>query len=180
MADETTDNDEQAPEETPAVEEAAAPAAAAAPEAPAEPEEQLSPKERRKRTRATAASAARPQRSHEERAAERAETRKRKAAYRRSYRAKVREKAREQGPTAPPLAPEPSGTGRAKTRQGIVVSDKADKTITVRSDMPRRPRTSKKIVRTSPTLHVHDEDNDAHGGDTVRVVERRPLSRLKR
>jgi small subunit ribosomal protein S17 len=38
----------------------------------------------------------------------------------------------------------------------------------------------KKIVRTSSTLHVHDENNDAHTGDTVRVVESRPLSRTKR
>ena len=66
-----------------------------------------------------------------------------------------------------------------KTRQGIVVSDAPDKTITVRIDIARRHREYKKIVRTSSTLHVHDERNDAHVGDTVVVRECRPLSRTK-
>ncbi len=65
-------------------------------------------------------------------------------------------------------------------RQGVVVSDKADKTITVRIDLTRAHRTYKKVVRESSTLHVHDERNDAGVGDTVRVVESRPLSRTKR
>ncbi|HEX8647775.1 MAG TPA: 30S ribosomal protein S17 [Thermoleophilaceae bacterium] len=65
-------------------------------------------------------------------------------------------------------------------RQGVVVSDKADKTITVRIDVKRRHRTYKKIVRHSNTIHAHDESNDANAGDTVRVVESRPLSRTKR
>ena len=62
----------------------------------------------------------------------------------------------------------------------MVVSDKADKTITVRVDMARPHRTYGKIVRTSSTLHAHDEGNEANAGDTVRVVESRPLSRTKR
>jgi small subunit ribosomal protein S17 len=61
-----------------------------------------------------------------------------------------------------------------------VVSDKADKTITVRVDIARQHRTYGKIVRTSSTLHAHDEANEASAGDTVRVVESRPLSRKKR
>ncbi|HEX7291694.1 MAG TPA: 30S ribosomal protein S17 [Conexibacter sp.] len=65
-------------------------------------------------------------------------------------------------------------------RQGIVVSDKADKTITVRIDTARQHRRYHKIVRSSTTLHAHDERNDAHIGDTVIVRESRPLSRLKR
>ncbi|HEX8977633.1 MAG TPA: 30S ribosomal protein S17 [Solirubrobacteraceae bacterium] len=65
-------------------------------------------------------------------------------------------------------------------RQGIVVSDKADKTITVRIDVARRHRRYQKIVRTSNTLHAHDETNDANLGDTVIVREARPLSRTKR
>ncbi|HYN49812.1 MAG TPA: 30S ribosomal protein S17 [Thermoleophilaceae bacterium] len=63
---------------------------------------------------------------------------------------------------------------------GTVVSDRADKTITVRIDSARPHRMYKKIVRTSSTLHAHDESNEAHIGDTVRVVESRPLSRTKR
>ena len=56
-------------------------------------------------------------------------------------------------------------------RQGIVVSDKADKTITVRIDTARQHRRYHKIVRSSTTLHAHDESNDAHAGDTVVVRE---------
>jgi small subunit ribosomal protein S17 len=70
--------------------------------------------------------------------------------------------------------------GNQKTRQGIVISDKADKTITVRIDVARRHRRYEKIVRTSGTVHAHDERNDAHVGDTVVVRESRPLSRTKR
>jgi small subunit ribosomal protein S17 len=70
--------------------------------------------------------------------------------------------------------------GVQKTRQGVVVSDRADKTITVRIDVARRHRRYQKIVRTSSTLHAHDERNDAHIGDTVVVRESRPLSRSKR
>ena len=65
-------------------------------------------------------------------------------------------------------------------RQGVVVSDRADKTITVRIDIARRHRRYEKIVRTSNTVHAHDESNDAHIGDTVIVRECRPLSRIKR
>ena len=61
-------------------------------------------------------------------------------------------------------------------RSGVVVSDKADKTITVRIDVTRQHRVYKKIVRESTKLHAHDERNEAHAGDTVRVVESRPLS----
>ncbi len=110
---------------------------------------------------------------------ERAERRRQKARHRRAYRAKQRER-RASEPRAETPAPEPKAAGALKTRQGIVVSDKADKTITVRIDIARRHRMYKKIVRTSSTLHVHDETNDAHVGDTVRVIESRPLSRTKR
>ena len=50
----------------------------------------------------------------------------------------------------------------------------------MRVDTARQHRMYKKIVRTSATLHAHDENNDAHTGDMVRVVESRPLSRTKR
>jgi small subunit ribosomal protein S17 len=70
--------------------------------------------------------------------------------------------------------------GARKVRQGIVVSNKAEKTITVRIDVARRHPRYEKIVRSSSTLHAHDENNDANEGDVVRVVESRPLSRTKR
>jgi small subunit ribosomal protein S17 len=65
-------------------------------------------------------------------------------------------------------------------RQGVVISDKAEKTIVVRVDITRRHKRYHKILRSSITLHVHDERNDAHAGDTVRVQECRPMSRTKR
>ena len=52
--------------------------------------------------------------------------------------------------------------GAPKVRQGVVVSDKADKTITVRIDVARRHRRYEKIVRSSSTVHAHDENNEAH------------------
>ena len=61
-----------------------------------------------------------------------------------------------------------------------VISDKSEKTIVVRIDVARRHRRYEKIVRSSSTLHAHDENNDAHEGDMVRVIESRPLSRSKR
>ncbi|MBS1860703.1 MAG: 30S ribosomal protein S17 [Actinobacteria bacterium] len=68
----------------------------------------------------------------------------------------------------------------AKVRQGIVVSNKGDKSITVRIDIARRHPTYEKIVRRSRTLHAHDERNEAGEGDVVRIVETRPLSKTKR
>ena len=61
-----------------------------------------------------------------------------------------------------------------------MVSDKADKTITVQIEIARQHRTYGKIVRSSSTLHAHDERNEASAGDTVRLIESRPLSRTKR
>jgi len=65
-------------------------------------------------------------------------------------------------------------------RQGVVVSDKAPKTLVVRIDTTRQHRVYKKTVRESTTLHAHDERDEARAGDTVRVVESRPLSATKR
>jgi small subunit ribosomal protein S17 len=122
----------------------------------------------------------RPPRTPEERQAERDELRRQKAAARRRRRLQEREKARGSRTAAEPTPAREKPTGRPKVRQGIVVSDKADKTITVRIDVTRRHRRYEKIVRSSTTLHAHDENNDAHTGDTVRVIESRPLSRTKR
>ena len=67
-----------------------------------------------------------------------------------------------------------------KVRVGIVVSDSRDKTVTVEvRDAKRHPRYGKTIpVRKK--YHAHDEANDANVGDTVRIVETRPLSKSKR
>jgi small subunit ribosomal protein S17 len=67
-----------------------------------------------------------------------------------------------------------------KVRVGIVVSDSRDKTVTVEvRDAKRHPRYGKTIpVRKK--YHAHDEANDANLGDTVRIIETRPLSKSKR
>jgi small subunit ribosomal protein S17 len=139
------------------------------------------PKERRKRARSEHGGETRPQRGPDDRATERAAKRSRLSASRRAYRQKQREKrAGSPRPEVPQQEAKEHGSGRARVRQGVVVSAKPDKTITVRIDIARRHRTYKKIVRSSSTLHAHDERNEAHEGDTVRVIETRPLSRTKR
>jgi small subunit ribosomal protein S17 len=176
---------EAAAEEAPAEDAAEAPADAPVAQAePSEPAEVLSPKERRRRARSKHEGEARPSRTPEERQAERVAERKRKATRRRARRLQERAKAAERrasAPAAEPLAPVHAPVeGARRVRQGVVVSDKAEKTITVRIDVARRHRRYEKIVRSSSTLHAHDENNDAHEGDTVRVIESRPLSRTKR
>jgi small subunit ribosomal protein S17 len=70
--------------------------------------------------------------------------------------------------------------GVRKERQGVVVSDVQDKTIIVRVDRTTTHRLYGKTIRVSKRYHAHDEANDARVGDTVRIVETRPLSKLKR
>ncbi|HLA65907.1 MAG TPA: 30S ribosomal protein S17 [Acidimicrobiia bacterium] len=73
-----------------------------------------------------------------------------------------------------------SERGRRKVRTGVVVSDARDKTVTVEiGDAVRHP-IYRKTVRSTTRLHAHDELNDARKGDTVKVMETRPLSKTKR
>jgi small subunit ribosomal protein S17 len=111
-----------------------------------------------------------------ERKAARLEARKRKATLRRKQRAATKA-AHAPGTGTPPAERD---SNAAKVRQGIVVSSKGDKSITVRIDTARRHRTYEKIVRSSTKLHAHDERNEAGEGDVVRVIETRPLSKTKR
>ncbi|MGA7687958.1 MAG: 30S ribosomal protein S17 [Jiangellales bacterium] len=82
-------------------------------------------------------------------------------------------------------APQVTATAEAargfrKVREGYVVSDKMDKTIVVAvEDRFTHPRYGKVVRRTS-RLKAHDEQNDAHTGDLVRVMETRPTSATKR
>jgi len=160
--------------------EQAEPAAAktkpAAEEAEPDPEDDLPWKERRRLQRSREPHEAGPTLTPEERAAKRAEHRKAKAASRRKERAVA--KADKTAGTGTPVAEKDAVA--AKTRQGIVVSDKGEKSITVRIDIARRHPTYEKVVRRSRTLHAHDEQNEAGEGDTVRIVETRPLSKTKR
>ena len=186
-ADENVPTEGDAPEAA-ANEEAAAPEAAEQTEAaedeaptPAEPDplDDLPRKERLRILKSRKPNPPRPPRSGEERDAERKAERARKAKQRAKRRAEAKEAAKggEKGTGTPPAVRE---ANQPKSRQGIVVSNKADKTITVRIDMARRHRMYEKIVRQSRTLHVHDERNEASEGDTVRVVETRPMSKTKR
>jgi small subunit ribosomal protein S17 len=145
---------------------------AAEPAAPAEPAPPpLTPQERRVAARAKRGTrrGATPE--------ERTELRRQKAVARRRRRQQERAKKTTQGEGTPPAE---HGPGSPQVRLGTVVSDKADKTITVRIDIAKRHRRYRKIVRSSSTLHAHDESNDANAGDLVRVVECRPMSRTKR
>jgi len=151
---------------------------ASAPEAAAEPDplDELPWKERRRLLRSREPHKAGPQQSPEERTADRERRRKSKANQRRKERAAT--KGAKTPGTGTPVAEREANA--PKVRQGIVVSDKGDKSITVRIEIARRHRTYEKIVRRSRTLHAHDERNEAGEGDVVRVVETRPLSKTKR
>ena len=91
----------------------------------------------------------------------------------------TREKATERKPIVRLEKPEHE-RGRSQERLGTVVSDAMDKTIVVKVDVIKSHRKYKKVVRRSVKFHAHDETNSAHVGDTVRIVETRPLSATKR
>lgn len=70
--------------------------------------------------------------------------------------------------------------GMRKTRVGVVVSDKMDKTITIAVKYRVRHPLYGKIMNRTTKIKVHDENNECGIGDTVRVMETRPLSHDKR
>jgi small subunit ribosomal protein S17 len=140
--------------ETPAAEAPAAEEAAApeAPEEPAAPAPQSQPKQKHKRL-------PRPLRPKKGRR-QRTPATERKAI------------SREEKPE--------HDRGRRQERRGVVVSDAMDKTIVVKVDSIRSHSKYKKVIRRSIKFHAHDEENSAHIGDVVRIVETRPLSKTKR
>lgn len=73
-----------------------------------------------------------------------------------------------------------SERGSRRSVTGIVVSDKMDKTVTVSVRRRLRHPLYRKFVTRSKKYHAHDEANQAHVGDVVRLMETRPMSRLKR
>jgi small subunit ribosomal protein S17 len=91
----------------------------------------------------------------------------------------VREKPKKRKPIARLPKPE-AERGRRQERRGVVVSDKGDKTIVVKVDVIKSHPKYKKVVRSTVKFHAHDEANTAGVGDTVRIVETRPLSKQKR
>jgi small subunit ribosomal protein S17 len=83
------------------------------------------------------------------------------------------------GVTPPPL-PSSGMRGSRKTRTGQVISSGMNKTIVVRT-VTRVPHAKfGKIVKQQKKFYAHDEENKAKTGDTVRIMETRPLSKLKR
>ena len=95
-------------------------------------------------------------------------------------------------PTAAPAVPaEPAsaaatteaaavaGSRLARELTGVVTSNKADKTVTVRVDRRVKHPVYGKFVRRSTKLAVHDEGNDCQEGDTVTIIETRPISKTK-
>ena len=67
-----------------------------------------------------------------------------------------------------------------KQRTGVVVSNKMDKTIVVAAKFKEKHPIYGKFVQKTKKYHAHDEKNDAHIGDTVLIMETRPLSKTKR
>jgi small subunit ribosomal protein S17 len=68
---------------------------------------------------------------------------------------------------------------QVKTKTGRVVSDAMDKTIVVAVERLVEHPIYKKRVRQTKKFHAHDENNEAHVGDTVRIAESRPISKTK-
>ena len=67
-----------------------------------------------------------------------------------------------------------------KTRQGVVISDKMEKSIVIAAKFKEKHPLYGKCVQKTKKYHAHDENNEAHVGDTVLVMETRPLSKTKR
>ena len=73
-----------------------------------------------------------------------------------------------------------SQRGVRKNREGVVISDSMDKTVVVSVERRFRHPTYGKEITRSKKYYAHDEKNEAHKGDVVRIAETRPLSKLKR
>ncbi|MFC1964570.1 30S ribosomal protein S17 [Chloroflexota bacterium] len=69
---------------------------------------------------------------------------------------------------------------KRKTRVGRVISDKMDKTVVVAVDTPRRHPLYNKTIKRVVKYKAHDENNECRLGNKVRIIETRPLSKLKR
>jgi small subunit ribosomal protein S17 len=164
-------------EDTPAPEAAAAPEA----EAAAEPEAEAAEETPAEAPAAEAETAEEPA-TADEPAAPAKKQRSRKHVPRSARRTRtktVREKAATRKPITRTEKPE-GERGRRQERRGVVISDKGEKTIVVKVDVIKSHPKYKKVVRSTVKFHAHDEANTAGVGDTVRIVETRPLSKTKR
>ena len=81
---------------------------------------------------------------------------------------------------APIAAPAAEERGQRKTMEGVVVSDKMEKTRTVRVTRTVSHPFYQKVMTKTSKFHVHDESNQSHEGDIVEIASTRPISKLKR
>ena len=81
--------------------------------------------------------------------------------------------------TEPTKPTGPKERNQRKVRRGYVVSDKMDKTVVVEVEERYKHSLYGKVLRRSKKVKVHDEHNEAHPGDLVRIMETRPLSATK-
>ena len=179
MADD--EKNETTEEETPAA-EVEVPAETAEVEAPAETEQAEAPPEVEEQAPAAEAGAPAAEAEAEAPAAPAKPKKSLKHVPRSARRTRTRP-AREKPATRKPITrtDKPvSELGRRQERRGVVVSDKGDKTIVVKVDVIKSHPRYKKVVRSTVKFHAHDEQNTAGVGDTVRIVETRPLSKTKR
>ncbi len=79
----------------------------------------------------------------------------------------------------PTVVSEELSRNRRKLRQGVVTSDKMEKTVVVTINNLVRHPIYGRILKRDKKLKVHDENNDAHTGDTIEIMETRPLSKDK-
>jgi small subunit ribosomal protein S17 len=167
VAEEVSDTPEAA-EEAPAAEEASdTPVADATPEEVSDTTETVEETPAAEEVSDTPAPAAKTKSlRHVPRSARRARTKT------------LREKAAKRKPITRTEKPA-TEPGRRQERRGIVVSDKGDKTIVVKVDVIKSHPKYRKVVRRSVKFHAHDEQNAAGMGDTVRIIETRPISKSK-
>ena len=83
-------------------------------------------------------------------------------------------------PAAPPAAPKPKTASRPRTKTGVVTSAARDRTRTVSVAFTMKHHKYEKQIRRETVLQVHDPENESKDGDTVEIVECRPLSKTKR
>ena len=189
MADEKKKN--ETTEETPEVEETVAetPAAEVEPEAAVEdaaapePDADAAAEAPAPEAAAESPAADAPAAEAEEAAAPAAAKQRSRKHVPRSARRTRTKTVREKPATRKPITrtEKPEGErGRRQERRGVVISDKGEKTIVVKVDVIKSHPKYKKVVRSTVKFHAHDEANTAGVGDTVRIVETRPLSKTKR
>lgn len=93
---------------------------------------------------------------------------------------KEKEKEAPKTPNAAKATVHTAGRGLPKFRQGLVVSNKMDKTVVVAVSRQVKHGQYGKYVRKTSKYFAHDEKNECNVGDLVKIVETRPLSRMKR